>query len=292
MAKLSICYVVGGKDHQYDNLRKSLRSLERLSAHTISIYIIEYGNKLLDKHKDIVNQYRNKYHVCVEYRPDIFVSGGFVDHVIWKTKYDVARWAAQTNDYTFYVDVDTVFVNDTVDYLINASKGRFTATQHFWTQDYNEFFIKTEPKDAKAFHEASKVIGINDNFPIAAGGVFFFENSPTNIALIKEIQRLNNLVYPDLNSPFIDRFTDEVVLSWALFQFPNESYLINGALNHCVMTNMPLARGEDDGKLYGCNPWEKEFAPITCFHCDTTRRDPSAPWSEPAKSMIKQAFYL
>lgn len=299
MAKLALCYVVGGEQKQYDNLERSLRSLERLTAHDIHIIILEFGYKC----RNLISEYRNfkKENIKIsilEIGDVLFFQNKFVDHIIWKSKYHAAYLASvcenSFNDYIFYVDVDTVFVNDTIDHLIQSSNNKFIVTQHFWTPNYLDFVEKTQPKSLPDFHDAASKIGINpsDNFPIATGGVFGFANTIENKKIISKIIDLHQLIYPFVTSDFIDRFTDEVILSWTLDQNKDNVYWANGALNHCVMAQMPLVICKQDNKLYGSNPWENHFDLITCFHCDTTRRDPSAIWQEPLKSRIREAFYL
>lgn len=290
--KLGICYVIGGDKKQYDNLRRSLRSIERLTGYDITVFIDEfgYGPKVWEEFP-----YPVQYKQIVDLW-EINPPGTFVDHHIWSQKYIVVERAINAKmDYIIYVDVDTVFANNTIHHLIQQARGRFTVTQHFWTKDSVEFVEKTNPKDLKAFKHAALAIGVTETFPIATGGVFFLENNYRTRQIIDEVITADNTIYIARNSPFIDRFTDEYILSYVLSKHPENVYWANGALNHCSMVEMPLAMlapQYNDTRIYGCNPFDDCFTPVTCLHCDTTRRDPSGPWPEPLKTSIKQAFYL
>jgi len=51
---------------------------------------------------------------------------------------------------------------------------------------------------------------------------------------------------------------------------------------------MPLKL--ENKKLYGKNPFEEDWAPVTFLHCDTFRRDPTANYSGTLKLKIKEVF--
>lgn len=274
---LSISTVVGGHTKHYNNLNRCLRSLERLNR-PYNVYITEFGNHLSSSGNIFV---QNK-------SAALFKTGCFIDHILWKAKYE-SMLNCPLDDHILYLDSDTVIVNDTIDQLITQTNGLFGCTQHFWTPTCNDFIGKTQPKDPAALIQAIHDMGATHDFPIYAGGVFFFLNSPTNQATLKEVLEIHDRFYPKEDSPFIDRFTDEVITSYVLHKNKGAAPLC-GALNHCVMAEMPLE--VQNGVLYGRNPFESSWEKVTCGHCDTFRRNPYDCWPEPVRSLVKEAFYL
>ena len=47
----------------------------------------------------------------------------------------------------------------------------------------------------------------------------------------------------------------------------------------------------DDGVIKGKNLYEKDYTPVTFFHCDVSRRDPSEYYEGELKQKIRSLFY-
>jgi hypothetical protein len=121
-----------------------------------------------------------------------------------------------------------------------------------------------------------------------AAGVFFFEKNLNNLNILKETFDIHESIYKDKD--YILGIYDETILNSILQKNLDSVIYYNGSINHCSMVDMPLIY--ENGILLGKNIFDSEYKPITCLHCDKSRRDPSSPYGDPIKSIIKNLFEI
>ena len=116
MNKVTFGFIVGGDDIYYKNLMRACESLERVKQ-PHEILIIDMDNRLNidDPNVKIVNAEAEK----VENEDD---RNYFQPH-IWKKRYELYKHLE--TDYCFYMDTDTVVINDRTDELIEQAEDKF-----------------------------------------------------------------------------------------------------------------------------------------------------------------------
>lgn len=271
---ITFIYIVGGDDSHYDNLKTSIQSVRKIYPNSY-ILIGDMDSKFIE------SPYEN---IEVIKLNDVKIDKNKVfKHIIWKYKYYVSQMTK--TKYNLYLDTDTVLVNN-LDNLIIDSCGKFTIAKHFWIPTVKDFKIKCLKNESG--HEISEKLGLNDTMDFCAAGVFFFEKNQTNTQILKETFELHDEIYSD--SEYIEGIYDEPLLNSVLQKNLENVIYYNGSLNHCSMIDMPLEYV--NGKLLGKNPFDPEFKPVTCLHCDKSRRDPSRGYSQDIQEIIKSLFLI
>lgn len=241
--KITIGYCVGGADKYYDSLYRSIRSLERIKSVEFDIVVIDSSNKMKssDSKITIIN---------------LPVLKEEINHFQFM-RYQLYKYV-QT-EYTLYLDVDTVISHDNILELINDSEGKFYITQHFWVTTIRQYIQNVGPSENWVKYLTSII-----DTPYISSGVFLFNKS--SIPLLKDVEDKFNYIYN--NDEYKHAITDELVLSTCLQNY--EYKLANGAINHCSASYMPLQF--DNDILYGKNPYDCDFKPVTVLHGSSIRQ--------------------
>lgn len=267
---ITIVYAVAGHKNHYINLAKALASLERIK--------IDYEVLILSENKNHVDTYGYRW---VQYRKQPSQK-----HEFWRMRYDLLDYIE--TEYVMYADSDTVFVNDTLERHMQAIGERFAICQHFWVPTIKDYIAK-----AMGSYNAQQLLslGFNDfENHFIASGAFLFKNNHTNRKIIQETCKNYDLLYPQ-GSKYIEHMTDEVWLSGSINRVVGSNfYHLIGGFNHCCEPPMPLRL--ENGIIQGKNPQDSAWEDVTLLHCDTFRRDPSAPYGGDLKSKIQELFYL
>ena len=277
--EITFIYTVGGGSEHYENMERSINSIERLRGPS-KFLIIEFGEKLKNS--------KNREIISLPKTID-FSAGKKVGYIIWKHKY-VAALKVKTK-FGIYVDTDTVMVNDTIKDIISLLDGGVGVSQHFWVPTISHYEkMATNKETFSLFKEAKALCGLKDTDGFFAGGVFIFENNERCKEVFKEVLRLYDEFYND-ESDYVKSVTDELFLAAALAKNDDLIRPFGGALNHCCMgdNHMPLIWAND--KFYGRNPWDKDWDPITFFHCNVARRDPAENYKDEEMSKrVREAW--
>lgn len=271
---ITFIYVVAGDNTHYDNLKTSINSVKKIYPDS-KILIGDFDNKfdinyssnieLVDLSSVVIN------------RKKIF------KHIIWQYKYYLSQLT--TTKYNLYLDTDTVLVNK-LDNLIDESFGKFIIAKHFWVENVKKFKLIAE-KQSNTF-EFLERLGLKDDMDFCAAGVFFFEKNENNLNILKETFDIHKSIYK--NRDYILGIYDETILNSVLQKNIDSVIYYNGSINHCSMLDMPLIY--ENGILLGRNIFDPVYKPITCLHCDKSRRNPSLPYYEPIKSIISDLFEI
>tara|TARA_B100000575_G_scaffold53420_1_gene40017 strand:- start:2797 stop:3636 length:840 start_codon:yes stop_codon:yes gene_type:complete len=250
MSKVTFGFIVGGDDIYYKNLMRACESLERVKQ-PHEILIIDMDNRLSidEPNIKIINAEAEK----VENEDD---RNYFQPH-IWKKRYELYKHLE--TDYCFYMDTDTVVINDRTDELIEEAEDKFLCTQHWWVPTLQHFFA-TDQKISK--------INLNQWLPedtgtyeYAASGAFLFQKEKHD-GLFEKYNEIFTDVFSD--GGLHSGVTDELILCLSLNLWKNYKFT-NGSFNHCAAKKyMPME--QRDGTWYGSNPFETEMKPVFLFH--------------------------
>jgi hypothetical protein len=271
---ITFIYVVAGNNSHYDNLKTSINSVKKIYPDS-KILVGDFDNKF-------DSNYSSNIELIDLSSVNIDRSKTF-KHRIWQYKYYLSQLT--NTKYNLYLDTDTVLVNE-LDNLINESFGKFTIAKHFWVENVRKFKQVAE-KQSDTF-EFLKKLGLEDDMDFCAAGVFFFEKNEINLNILKETFDIHELIYEDRE--YILGIYDEPILNSVLQKNIDSVIYYNGSINHCSMIDMPLTY--ENEYLMGKNIFDSEYKPITCLHCDKSRRDPSKPYDEPIRTIIKNLFEI
>jgi len=278
---VTFIFTVGGGDEHYDNMDRCIKSI-RKNFGTTNFLIIEFGTRL-----------KSKRGTKVISLPDVidFSAGKKVGYIIWKHKYFGALQIE--TKYGIYVDTDTVMVNASVlKHLFPNLGGGIAVTQHFWVPTISHYQERaTSQETLPLFKEAKALCGLDDAHPFFAGGVFLFEKNENTEKVFSDVLNFYDSFYTG-DRDYVRSITDELFLAGALMKSPSLIRMLSGATNHCCMgdEHMPLVLHE--GILFGRNPWEDAWTPVSFFHCNVARRDPSESYVDELKSAVKEAWGL
>jgi len=276
---VTLMYTVGGHDVHYDNMRRSIESIRRTGANP-KFLILEFGTKLSSSDRtQVINL------------PDAidFNAGKKVGYLVWKHKY-IAALEVKTK-FGIYVDSDTAMVNNNIPLICLALKGEIGVTRHFWVPDIRHYQARaTTPETISEFLLLKEKLKLVDDAPFYAGGVFAFENNDKNKKVFKRVLEMYDDYYS--GKDYVKSITDELFFAAAINELCDSVAIFGGALNHCSMgeDHMPMRLYDDN--LFGKNPFEENWQPITFLHCDVSRRDPSECYDGKAKEIIRRCFGL
>ena len=279
LADVTFVFTVGGGDIHYSNMLRCIRSINSLyDGHRF--LVLEFGERL--------SSHENFEVISL---PNIidFGSGKKVGYIIWKHKY-VGALRVKTK-FGIYVDTDTVLANNTIPDILSNLNGGIGVTRHFWVPNISYYQARaTDSNTIHEFMDTKKKLGLRDDSPFFAGGVFLFENNQETREVFQEVLRMYDEYYS--GKDYVKSITDELFLAAALYSRPQLIRIFGGALNHCSMgdENMPLTSYQ--GCLYGRNSFENEWQPVTFLHCDTSRRDPSERYEGTVRKLVRSCFEL
>lgn len=249
MSKITFGYIVGGSDKHYENLLRSLQSLERIEQDH-EILILDADGRL--------GAPEGQDNVRIIHYPVPEASGDewFKPH-IWQMRYHLYKYLE--TDYCIYMDTDTVIVNDRVDELIEYSDDKFLICPHWWLNDIRDYFSKVRV----SIPSISKYLGEEtEQQRYIASGVFLFKRGVHD----KIFKTFSNLFEEIFANGCPQGVTDELLLALSLNKEGDYKFA-NGSMNHSSNHNqMPLKY--EDGIFYGKNPGDEEYQKVFLFHND------------------------
>jgi len=250
MSKITFGYIVGGSDKHYENLLRSLESLERIKQ--------DYEVLVLDADGRLENseEYSN---VRIIHYPakDDNVNDWFSPH-IWKMRYHL--YEHLETDYCFYLDTDTVIVNDRIDELINFSEDKLLICPHWWVNDIEDYLKKTRV-NTLALSDILNEENLKTRY--ISSGVFLFKKN-LHDKIFKTFSDNFEKVFSKNQYP--EGITDELLLTISLSQVGGHKFA-NGSMNHSSNHNQMPLKFENDN-FYGKNPTDKNFERVFIFHND------------------------
>ena len=249
MSKVTFGFIVGGDDIYYKNLMRACESLERVKQpHEVLIIDMEGRLDIDDPSVKIVN-------ASAEHLSNGDDRNWFQPH-IWKERYNLYKHVE--TDYCFYMDVDTVLINDRVDELIEESEDNFMLTQHWWVPTLDEF-MKNVRADLRKVSKHLPPGGVD--YFYGASGCFLFKKDAHD-HIFEKFHEIYTDIHGDGSTPL--NVTDELLLCLSFNRFDDWKFT-NGAFNHTAAhALMPLKK--ENGIWMGKNPYEKEFKPVFVFH--------------------------
>lgn len=250
MKKITFGYIVAGDDKYYINLLRSLKSLERVKS-PYEVLIIDMGNKFhLNKPnikviKDSVKEMSNSGDSRNWFQPHV-----------WAKRYDLYKYLE--TDYCFYLDVDTVVVNDVTSELIDESEDKFMLTQHWWVPTLRDYINNVNPDISKM----RNFLPLDYNqYYYGASGAFLFKKDRHN-HIFEKFHKIYRSIFTNEYNP--KNVTDELILCLSFNQFKDWKFT-SGAFNHTAFPKlMPMKR--ENGIWMGKNPYEDKYFPIFLFH--------------------------
>ena len=247
MAKVTFGYIVGGADKHYNNMIRSVSSLERIEQ--------DYNVLILDADGRLEND--DPKVKIVHYPIDNQSSDGWFQPHYWQMRYHL--YEHLDTDYCFYMDSDTVIVNDRVDELVEESEDKFMICRHWWVPTLGQYARNV--RNSLELHPEI-IGGATEDTPYIASGLFLFKNGDHNNVFEKFAQKFDQVFSSGKNA---DGITDEMLLSLSLHETQNYKFT-NGSMNHSSnREQMPLIYTDN---FYGKNPQDEEFKPVFAFHND------------------------
>lgn len=254
MSKITFGYIVGGEDKHYNNLLRSMESLERIKQpHEILILDADGRLQMEDDNPNV-----RIVHFPVDEEKD---SSWFKPHY-WQMRYHLNKYLE--TDHCFYMDTDTVIVNDRVDELIEEAEDKFLICNHWWVHTLDAYLRNVRVNVGLIDH----LLDTNNlEIPYFASGLFLFQKDKHD-DLFKIFLEKFNSVFDNLpNNTNAQGITDELLLALSLEDFKNYK-MTNGSMNHSSeQEQMPLKY--QDGTFWGKNPQDDEFKKVFAFHNDT-----------------------
>jgi len=249
MTKVTFGFIVGGDDAYYTNLMRACESLERVKQdHEILIIDMDDRLSIDEPNVKIVNAEAKK----IENEDD---RNYFQPH-IWKERYNLYKHVE--TDYCFYMDTDTVIINDRTDELMEEAEDKFLCTQHWWVPTLKNFLAQTKVNLTNTGDYIPKDTG---SYDYAASGAFLFQKEKHD-ALFEKYDKIFTDIFSD--GGLHSGVTDEMILCLALNEWGNYKFT-NGSFNHCAAKDyQPMELR--DGVWYGSNPNEDEMKPVFLFH--------------------------
>ena len=249
MSKVTFGFIVGGDDAYYNNLMRACESLERVKQdHEVLIIDMDDRLSIDEPNVMIVKAQAEK----VENEDD---RNYFQPH-IWKERYNL--YTHVETDYCFYMDTDTVVINDRTDELMEEAEDKFLCTQHWWVPTLQDFLAQTK---VNLTNTGDYIPKNTRSYDYAASGAFLFQKDKHN-ELFEKYDKIFTDIFSD--GGLHSGVTDEMILCLALNEWGNYKFT-NGSFNHCAAnTQQPLELRDD--VWYGSNPQDDEMKPIFLFH--------------------------
>jgi hypothetical protein len=274
MNKVTFGYVVGGDAKHYRNLDRSLRALKERVTQPYEVIIIDIDNKLYLKDPNIKVVKGIATKINGEGR-------NWLQPHIWSKRYELYKHIE--TDYCFYMDVDTVLINDRINELIEESEDKFMLAQHWWVPTIGEY-LKNVKVDLHKIEQYLPLLNLD--YPYGASGCFLFKKD-LHDHIFDKFNEIYRYIHNDGSAPL--NVTDEFILCLSFNQF-NDWKFTNGSFNHTAANKlMPLKK--EDGVWMGKNPYEKDFKPIFVFHSSCENVHALAEYSPKYIDEIKEVMY-
>jgi hypothetical protein len=256
MKTFTFFYVVGGDERYYNQLYKSIRSLEKLDKDRFLVKILDFDNKF-EFNTDIeidINYHATKPCSKEEY---------------WKYKYLITQ--KLDTEYGIFLDCDTVICYDRLDEIAKQIGNSFGVVPHFYMKNFLDY---------KRHYQNNIFEHLGEDDLFYTGGVFFFRNNIDNMKTLSYIFDLHNQY--ELNQE--RGFYDETLLSYALSE--RDKVKMNGCYNHCSANLMPLK--VLDNELVGKNPFDQEYERVFVLHGSSPRQFLGEDFSGMTKEMVTE----
>jgi hypothetical protein len=254
MSKITFGYIVGGEDKHYNNLLRSMESLERIKQ--------PYEIIILDADGRLQMEDDNPNVRIIHFPVDEEKDGSWFKPHYWQMRYHLNKYLE--TDHCFYMDTDTVIVNDRVDELIEEAEDKFLICNHWWVPTLDAYLRNVRVNLGLVDH----LLDTNNlDIPYFASGLFLFQKEKHD-ALFEIFLKKFNSIFENLpNNTNAHGITDELLLALSLEDFKNYK-MTNGSMNHSSeQDQMPLTY--KDGTFWGKNPQDDEFKKVFAFHNDT-----------------------
>jgi len=252
MAKLTFGYIVGGAEKHYNNLARSIKSLERINQ-PYDILILDASNRIQPTKKKNVR--------VVPLPTEDKNDNDWYKPYMWQMRYHLNEYVE--TDYCFYLDTDTVIVNDRTDDLIQQAEDKFLICPHWWISTLEDYTTKVKVNDIAL----SKLTTSSLNIPYFASGIFLFQKNKHDY-IFNTLHKKFDTVFNDPLNKDTTGITDEVLLCLTLNETGGYK-TTNGAMNHSSeREQMPLYFDEEKNKFYGKNPQDKDYEEVFAFHND------------------------
>lgn len=254
MSKITFGYIVGGEDKHYNNLLRSMESLERIKQ--------PYEIIILDADGRLQMEDDNPNVRIIHFPVDEEKDGSWFKPHYWQMRYHLNKYLE--TDHCFYMDTDTVIVNDRVDELIEEAEDKFLICNHWWVPTLDAYLRNVRVNLGLVDH----LLDTNNlDIPYFASGLFLFQKEKHD-ALFEIFLKKFNSIFENLpNNTNAHGITDELLLALSLDDFKNYK-MTNGSMNHSSeQDQMPLTY--KDGTFWGKNPQDDEFKKVFAFHNDT-----------------------
>lgn len=274
MSKVTFGYIVGGDDKYYTNLIRSLKALEERVNQAYEVVIIDMDNRFYSDEPNIKIVKGDANQINGEGR-------NWLQPHIWSKRYELYKHIE--TDYCFYMDVDTVLINDRVDELIEESENNFMLAQHWWVPTLDDYLtnVKVDLRKVNPYLPPSEI-----NYFYGASGCFLFKKDAHN-HIFKKFNGIYTDIHGDGSAPL--NVTDELILCLSFNSFDDWKFT-NGAFNHTAADSlMPLKK--ENGIWMGKNLYETEFKPVFVFHSSYENVHTLNQYSPKYIDEIKQVMY-
>lgn len=254
MSKVTFGYIVGGADKHYNNLLRSIESLERIQQ-PYEVLILDADSRLeMEDDKPNVR--------IIPFPVDEEKGGGWFKPHYWQMRYHLNKYLE--TDYCFYMDTDTVIVNDRVDELIEEAGDKFLICNHWWVPKLRDYLsnVRVNIDLIRSFLEDDEVMDAH----YLASGLFLFQKEKHDKIFETFLNKFNSVFHNLPNNINAEGVTDELLLALTLHETGNYK-MTNGSMNHSSeQEQMPLElRG---GIFWGKNPQDEDYKKVFAFHND------------------------
>lgn len=254
MSKVTFGYIVGGDDKHYNNLLRSLESLDRIKQ-PHEVVILDADSRL--ETDDVMPNVR-----IIPFPVDEKVDGGWFKPHYWQMRYHLNKYLE--TDYCFYMDTDTVIVNDRVDELIEESEDNFLICNHWWVPRLGDYLsnVRVNFELIREFITDEKILDI----PYFASGLFLFKKEKHDFIFETFLSKFEKVFKNLPKNVDASGVTDEFLLALSLHETGGYK-LANGSMNHSSeIDQMPLEFR--DNTFWGKNPQDDEYRKVFAFHND------------------------
>ena len=253
MSKITFGYIVGGEDKHYNNLLRSLESLERIEQ-PYEVVILDADSRLeADEDKPNVR--------IIPFPVDEAKGEGWFKPHYWQMRYHLNKFVE--TEYCFYMDTDTVIVNDRIDELIEEAGDDFLICRHWWVPELKDYLSRVRVNIGLVSHliEEDKV-----DIPYFASGLFLFQKDKHDHIFDTYHKKFDSVFASIPNNA--EGITDELLLCLTLEETGGYR-TTNGSMNHSSeQEQMPLKFNENDKTFWGKNPQDDIYKKVFAFHND------------------------
>jgi len=254
MSKITFGYIVGGADKHYNNLLRSLESLDRIQQ-SHEVVILDADSRL--QTDDIMPNVR-----IIPFPVDEERGGGWFKPHYWQMRYHLNKYLE--TDYCFYMDTDTVIVNDRVDELLEEAEDEFLICNHWWVPKLQDYLshVRVNVSLINPLIENDEVL----NSPYFASGLFLFQKEKHDHIFETFLNKFGKVFDNLPNNASPEGITDELLLALTLHDTGNYK-MTNGSMNHSSeQEQMPLKF--ENQTFWGKNPQDDEYKKVFAFHND------------------------